>query len=221
MSKTFDGHGEFIFTDENRVIACFNACRGFSTEELEGADLYKDLINARNEIDALTKINTKLNDYTNELGLTELITIDSLISSHRHLRSLQIKQINTRIEVQNELDNWSKKFQLLETEFIKQRETFAAMITARDNTIAKLEAELKTERGLSFQDKVAALEYQRDELLDLLTIVFDKYENGADCYESPDNREDYLGQAIRLDDKTFKRIVDILSLCTSKGESNG
>ena len=36
-----------------RVIACINACEGFSDEELEGADLFKDSIESQSEIVAL------------------------------------------------------------------------------------------------------------------------------------------------------------------------
>lgn len=36
-----------------RIAACWNACEGFSTEELEGADLFKDSIESGNLINEL------------------------------------------------------------------------------------------------------------------------------------------------------------------------
>lgn len=36
-----------------RIAACWNACEGFSIEELEGADLFKDSIESANLIDEL------------------------------------------------------------------------------------------------------------------------------------------------------------------------
>ena len=37
----------------NRIVACWNACTGFSTEELDGADLFKDSIESGNLINDL------------------------------------------------------------------------------------------------------------------------------------------------------------------------
>ena len=37
----------------SRILACVNACAGFSNDELEGANLHKDSIDAQNEIDDL------------------------------------------------------------------------------------------------------------------------------------------------------------------------
>lgn len=50
-----------------------------------------------------------------------------------------------------------------------------------------------------------------EELLNLLDIVFDLYENGCNCYEDPENYGGYLGKAVNLDDTTFNRIADILN----------
>lgn len=47
--------------------------------------------------------------------------------------------------------------------------------------------------------------------LDLLAILFDSYENGAQCYEDPDGQSVYLGNAVRLDDKTFHACADLLN----------
>lgn len=49
------------------------------------------------------------------------------------------------------------------------------------------------------------------ELLDLLEIIFDAYEEGPDCYEDPDNASGHLGKAVLLDDSTFDRIANILN----------
>lgn len=50
-----------------------------------------------------------------------------------------------------------------------------------------------------------------DELLDLLEVMFDAYEEGADCYEDPEDCAGYLGRAVKLDDAVFHRIADILN----------
>lgn len=50
-----------------------------------------------------------------------------------------------------------------------------------------------------------------EELLDLLEVMFDAYEDGVDCYEDPDEQAGYFGKAIKLDDATFHRIADILN----------
>ena len=51
-----------------------------------------------------------------------------------------------------------------------------------------------------------------EELLDLLALMFDAYEDGPDCYEDPDDCAGHLGKAVKLDDATFDRIADILNL---------
>ena len=50
-----------------------------------------------------------------------------------------------------------------------------------------------------------------EELIDLLEYVFEKYENGQQCYEDPDDCSGYLGHAIHLGDTEFQRIADILN----------
>ena len=51
----------------------------------------------------------------------------------------------------------------------------------------------------------------KDELLDLLEYLFDKYENGPACYGDPDDYSVYIGNAIRIGDDEFSRIADILN----------
>ena len=51
-----------------------------------------------------------------------------------------------------------------------------------------------------------------DELLDLLALMFDAYEDGPDCYEDPEDCSGHIGKAVHLDDATFDRIADILNL---------
>ena len=50
-----------------------------------------------------------------------------------------------------------------------------------------------------------------DELLDLLAMMFDAYEDGPDCYEDPEDCSGHIGKAIHLDDDAFQRIADILN----------
>lgn len=51
-----------------------------------------------------------------------------------------------------------------------------------------------------------------DELLDLLALMFDAYEDGPDCYEDPEDCSGHIGKAVHLDDATFDRIAYILNL---------
>lgn len=48
MGDDYTGHGgaERKRADARRIVACVNACEGFSIEELEGANLCKDSIDA-------------------------------------------------------------------------------------------------------------------------------------------------------------------------------
>lgn len=50
-----------------------------------------------------------------------------------------------------------------------------------------------------------------EETLDLLEVMFDAYEEGADCYEDPDEYAGHLGKAVKLDDATFNKIADLLN----------
>ena len=50
-----------------------------------------------------------------------------------------------------------------------------------------------------------------EELLDLLDTMFEAYENGPACYEYPEELERFVGYAVKLDDKTFLQIANILN----------
>jgi hypothetical protein len=50
-----------------------------------------------------------------------------------------------------------------------------------------------------------------EETLDLLAVMFDAYEGGADCYEDPEDCAGHLGKAVQLDEATFDRIADLLN----------
>ena len=49
-----------------------------------------------------------------------------------------------------------------------------------------------------------------NEAFDLLKTLFESWENGPACYEDG-NIDDYIGQAFRLDDKTFHACVAMLN----------
>jgi len=51
----------------------------------------------------------------------------------------------------------------------------------------------------------------QDELLDLLAVVFDAYEEGPDCYEDPEEQAGHVGKAVKIDDATFDRIAALLN----------
>ena len=50
-----------------------------------------------------------------------------------------------------------------------------------------------------------------DELLDLLAIIFEAYEEGTECYEDPEDCAGYLGHAVLLDTEVFNRVAEILN----------
>lgn len=62
-----------------------------------------------------------------------------------------------------------------------------------------------------YKEQLASVQRERDELLDLLDVMFSEYEDGIPCHEEPDGIGGYIGNAMRLDDATFKRISDILN----------
>ena len=49
------------------------------------------------------------------------------------------------------------------------------------------------------------------DLLRLLGLMFDAYENGTDCFEDPEDCAGYVGKAFRLSDGEFKEIADLLN----------
>ena len=49
------------------------------------------------------------------------------------------------------------------------------------------------------------------DLLRLLGLMFDAYENGVDCFEDPEDCAGYVGKAFRLSDGEFKEIADLLN----------
>jgi hypothetical protein len=50
-----------------------------------------------------------------------------------------------------------------------------------------------------------------DEAVQLLSAVFDAWENGDPCYEDPETQGGYLGMAFRLDDDVFNRCCALLN----------
>lgn len=52
----------------------------------------------------------------------------------------------------------------------------------------------------------------RERALDLLATLFDAYENGPACYESPDDCVGYLGNAVQIDHDTFHVIASLLNV---------
>ena len=59
--------------------------------------------------------------------------------------------------------------------------------------------------------KLDKTEVASEEMLNLLSILFTAYEDGADCYEDPEEQSGYLGKAIKLDEAAEHRIAGILN----------
>lgn len=62
-----------------------------------------------------------------------------------------------------------------------------------------------------FEQRLAEAERDKEIALDLLVELFDKYENGDDCYEDPEECAEYIGKAFRLQDEIFDACVDLLN----------
>ena len=59
--------------------------------------------------------------------------------------------------------------------------------------------------------EIGRLQALSDEVLDLLAMMFDAYEDGPECYEDPEDCAGHLGKAVNLDEAAFDRIADILN----------
>jgi chromosome segregation ATPase len=84
---------------------------------------------------------------------------------------------------------------------------------AADNTIkSRNELIVEKEQQLAVvREEVEGLKAEKDLVIDLLANVFDRYENGDDCYEDPEECGGYLGKAIKLDDETYNACCDLLN----------
>ena len=66
----------------------------------------------------------------------------------------------------------------------------------------------------AIRQQSADLDKLRAELaaaLDLLDTIFAAYEDGVPCYQDPDEIIGYLGNAVLLDDDTFRRAASLLN----------
>lgn len=52
-----------------------------------------------------------------------------------------------------------------------------------------------------------AAERQRDELLKAVTLMYDRWENGPDCYEDPEDYTGFLGKAFKLSLEEENQII--------------
>ena len=58
---------------------------------------------------------------------------------------------------------------------------------------------------------IASLRAELAAALDLLDTIFAAYEDGVPCYQDPDEIIGYLGNAVLLDDDTFRRAASLLN----------
>ena len=75
--------------------------------------------------------------------------------------------------------------------------------------------------------RIAALEAENEALridlkesVDLLTAIFDEYEDGPACYEHPDECGGFIGVAVNIDRANFDRCVAILNRLNPHKETN-
>ena len=77
---------------------------------------------------------------------------------------------------------------------------------------AKLDEYYSPAHMQSVEDRtIKPLRAKLDEAYGLLHMMFTAYENGADCYEDPEEQCGYLGKAIKLDEAVEHRIADVLN----------
>lgn len=95
----------------------------------------------------------------------------------------------------------------------------ADLLRAKDAEIARLNSALRLVQkdlggeyiAAARKEAVSDLHAAVPEALQLLSDVFDAWENGDACYEGGDYDGSYLGMAFRLDDDVFKRCCDLLN----------
>lgn len=61
-------------------------------------------------------------------------------------------------------------------------------------------------------EQVPMTDEVRERALDMLAALFNSYENGPACYESPDDCAGYLGNAVQIDNDTFHVIASFLNV---------
>jgi len=71
-------------------------------------------------------------------------------------------------------------------------------------------AEFKNFGGSAGEHAAAKLFVAAPKLLKFLAVMFDSYENGVPCYESPDDASGFVGNAFRLSEKDFHEIGNLL-----------
>ncbi len=73
LASQVAGGADEADANARRIVACVNACEGFSIEELEGADLFKDSIESQDLIDGLLAALRIIVDNSIEGGLFNMV----------------------------------------------------------------------------------------------------------------------------------------------------
>ena len=92
-----------------------------------------------------------------------------------------------------------------EREALKQLETRMAEDLAFTEKKLRRIGELEDQLIASDEARQAA-----EKAVDFLDTMFSAYEDGAECYEDPDEQAEYVGKAVMLEDETFDQIVALL-----------
>lgn len=91
----------------------------------------------------------------------------------------------------------------------KEREDFEEMAglgTWGDDAYTDFKDGWLARAEIAERDRVDA-----DLALDLLEDIYSRYEDGAQCYENPEDYEGYLGQAVELPCNVENQIVELLN----------
>jgi hypothetical protein len=85
-----------------------------------------------------------------------------------------------------------------------------ALATPKTDAVAVQGFECDAASWVVYADFAREQERTLNEALDLLEAFYDAYEEGAACYEDPDEYAGYLGNAIKLEDSIDSRILALL-----------
>lgn len=58
---------------------------------------------------------------------------------------------------------------------------------------------------------IESLTKDADQAIKLLTLMFDKYEEGVQCYEEPEDCAGFMGNVVELNGDEFSEIVELLN----------
>lgn len=66
------------------------------------------------------------------------------------------------------------------------------------------------EKRAAVRAAIESLANDADQAIKLLSVMFDKYDEGVQCYEEPEDCAGFMGNAVELNGDEFSEIVELL-----------